>query len=233
MVIDLANKPSQRADIEQVVEAAERECARLVWDEDSKKHYLVHPALVTPFMINISSSPAWSKVEYTLEHCEMPRNLVRLVRDGAGGGYLEVDTAVASRIDAFYVVDVAICAVLLVAIADEKERKIERFDAPPSFAPPMSPESIRSSSKSQRMSTFLGKSKKKEKDVKIEEFEMDLESQNSIKLKKEKSKEEKIPGFCGMLWMMIKCFVWMITMFIKALAKILIGLSKCLTRSKQ
>jgi hypothetical protein len=231
MVIDLANKNSQRSDYLQVVAAAERECGRLVWDEDSKKHYLVHPALVTPFMISISSSPAWSRVEYTLEHSEMPQNLVRLVRDGVGGGFLEVDTGVAARIDCFYIVDVAICAVLLVAISDEKDRKVEIFDAPPpSFAPIgfQSP-------KSPRIGSILGKSKAK-KEVKMEEFEMDLESQDSMKGKKdkdkEKGKEEKIPGFFGLIWMLLKCFVWTITIFFKALAKIIIGLSKCLTRSK-
>lgn len=161
----------------------------------------------------------------------MPQNLVRLVRDGVGGGFLEVDTGVAARIDCFYIVDVAICAVLLVAISDEKDRKVEIFDAPPpSFAPIgfQSP-------KSPRIGSILGKSKAK-KEVKMEEFEMDLESQDSMKGKKdkdkEKGKEEKIPGFFGLIWMLLKCFVWTITIFFKALAKIIIGLSKCLTRSK-
>jgi hypothetical protein len=233
MVIDLANKPSQRADVSQVVAAAERECGRLVWDEDSKHYYLVHPALVTPFMISISSSPAWSRVEYTLEHSEMPRNLVRLIRDGAGGGFLEVDTAVAAKVDCFYIVDVAICAILLVAIADEKERKVERFEAPPPSFAPMSPKSPKSSPK---IGSFIGKGKgraKKDKEnVKMEEFEMDLESQDSVKDKKE-GKEEKIPGFFGLIWMLVKCFVWTITMFFKVLAKVIIGVSKCLTRSKK
>lgn len=229
MVIDLANKNSQRADFAQVVEAAERECARLVWDEDSHKYYLVHPALVTPFMVSITASPAWSRVEYTLEHSEMPRNLVRLVRDGAGGGYLEVDTAVAARVDCFYIVDVAICAVMLVAIEDEKERKVERFDGPP---PSFVAGSIKSP-KEPRLSSILGKNKAR-RDTKMEEFELDLESQDSVKDKKEKAKEkeEKIPGFFGLIWMLLRFFVWFITIFFKALAKIIIGLSKCLTRSK-
>jgi len=214
MVIELANKPNQAEDIS-VMAAAERECGRLVWDEDSKKYYLVHPAISTPFVVSITSSPAWSRVEYTLEHPELPRNLVRLARDGAGSGFLEVDTGVASRIDCFYIVDVAICAVLLVAIAEEKTKNIERFEAPPSSSPrtPLSPK---------------GKGKK---DVKIEEFEMDLESQNSVKDKKEKDKEkEKVVGFFGLIWMLIKCMVWTLVMSVKAMAKIIILVSKCLSR---
>ena len=219
MVIEMANRPN-RQDQESIQEAAERECGRLVWDEDSKRYYLVHPALGTPFRVSIHSSPAWSRVEYTLEHSELPRNIVRLVRDGAGSGFLEIDTAVAAKIDCFYIVDVAICAIMLVAIAEEKARDVERFEAPPSLVH-MSPKST-SSKKWKRES-------KKEKDIKMEEFEMDLESQTSMKEKKAAEKE-KIPGFFGLVWMLIKCFVWTLTMSFKALAKIIIFVSRCLIR---
>ncbi|TVY68769.1 hypothetical protein LSUE1_G009159 [Lachnellula suecica] len=220
MAIDMASKP-HRADSSSVIAAAERECGRLVWDEDSQKYYLVHPAVSNPFVISISSSPAWSRVEYTLEHPELPHNIVRLVRDGAGTGFLEVDTSVASRIDAFYIVDVAICAVLLTALEEEKTRKIEHFEAPPAIRP-ASPQSPKSS-KWKRTS-------KTASPVKREEFELDLESQDSLKGKREKGKEDKIPGFFGLVWMLVKCFVWVVTMVFKALAKIMIFLSKCLTR---
>ena len=60
---------------------------------------------------------------------------------------------------------------------------------------------------------------------------MDLESQSSMKEKMGK-KEEKIPGFFGLVWMLIKCFVWTLTMFFKALAKCIIFVSSCLTRKK-
>ncbi len=221
MVIEMANKPN-RADQESIQEAAERECARLVWDEDSKRYYLVHPAVATPFHVCIHATPAWSRVEYTLEHAELPRNLVRLVRDGAGSGFLEIDTAVAAKIDCFYIVDVVICALMLVAIEEEKGRDVERFEAPPSLAP-ISPKST-TSKKWTRQS-------KAEKESKIEEFEMDLESQMSIQEKKQKEKgHEKVPGFFGLLWMLIKFMVWVVAFSFKALAKIIIFISTCLTR---
>ena len=100
MALDMASKP-HRADGPSIIAAAEREAGRLVWDADSQQYYLVHPALQTPFVITISSSPAWSRVEYTLEHPKLPKNLVKLTRDGAGSGYLEVETGVAASIDAF------------------------------------------------------------------------------------------------------------------------------------
>jgi hypothetical protein len=224
MAIELANN-SNHADDTSVIAAAERECGRLVWDEDSKKYYLVHPAIGTPFVVSITSSPAWSRSEYTLEHAELPRNLVRLVRDGTGSGFLEIDSAVASRIDCFYIVDVAICAVMLVAIEEEKTRNVERFDAPPSIAP-MSPAGSPKGKGKRDWGRKEGK-----KNVKVEEFEMDLESQNSMNMKKEKEKE-KVPGFFGLIWMLIKCMVWSLVMCVKAFAKIIIFVSKCLTRSK-
>ncbi|CZT47141.1 uncharacterized protein RSE6_07672 [Rhynchosporium secalis] len=235
MVIELTNK-STRADSELVIAAAERECGRLVWDEDSRKYYLVHPAIPTPFVVSIHSSPAWSQVVYTLEHAELAHNMVRLVRDGSGCGFLEIDTAVASKIDCFYIVDIAICAIMLVAVTEEKTRNVERFEAPPSIAPilPMSPD--RQSSAWTIKGTGKGQEKKEKtskKNVKVEEFELDLESQNSLKEKKKKQKEEKVPGCLGLIWMMMKCLVWGIMMFFKALAKIIIFLSRCLTRSKK
>ncbi|KAG9249342.1 hypothetical protein BJ878DRAFT_475742 [Calycina marina] len=229
MVIDLANNPTPRADAEAVMQAAERECGRLVWDEDTKK------PLSTPFVIVVASSPAWSRVEYTLEHPEMPRNLVRLVKDGTGGGTLEIDTAVAARIDAFYVVDVAVCAILLAAAADEKERRIERFDAPPSIAPhsPLSPRSsLRSPITGMGKFAKLGRKETNlDKETKMEEFEVDIESQQSMteKEKNKRGKEEKVPGFFGLIWMLAKFVVWAIAFLFKGLAKIIIWLSSCLT----
>ncbi|RDW73194.1 hypothetical protein BP6252_07101 [Coleophoma cylindrospora] len=215
MAADLTKKIS-RSDDASILAAVERECGRLVWDEDSQKHYLVHPSLTTPFIVSINSSPAWSRAEYILEHSELPHNLVRLVTD-ATGGTLEVNTAVAARIDCFYIVDVAVCALMLVAISEEKDKNYDRFEAPPSIAP--------NSPKPDK-----GKGKKSPR---IEEFEMDLESQDSVKAAKEKESPKKSRNcILSMLWGMIKCIVWILTTVIKCLAAIIIGLSKCLTSKK-
>lgn len=224
-VIDLANNPNPRADIRQVLASAEHECGRLVWDEDSGNYYLVHPAVSTPFRVSISSSPAWSKVEYVLEHELLPRNMVRLVRDGAGSGLMEVDIGVAARIDCYYIMDVAICAVLLVAITEEQKNHVERFEAPPVPAP-NSP--VVKSAKSVKTKA---KREKRERDLKMEEFELDLESQDysMIKNKKEKAeKKDKVPGFFGLIWMLVKCFVWSLTMLIKGTAKAIIMIGRLL-----
>jgi len=212
MALDMAMKP-ERPDADAVMAAAEREYARLVWDEDSRLYYLVHPAMSTPFVLQIKPLPAWSRVEYVFEHPELPRNLVKLVRDGSGGGFVEIDTGVAARIDSFYLVDVAICAILIVAFAEEKVKNVERFEAPPT-APsnPMSP--------------------KAKKPVKIDEMEVDLESQNSLKIeKKDKSSlPSSTKGALKVLFMTFKCMFWILTAIVKCLASCIICCSGCLTK---
>lgn len=233
MAIELATKAARQPystpqDSEAVIEAAERECGRLVWDYDSKKYYLVHPSLSTPFYISIHTSPAWSRSEYTLEHPELPRNLIRLVRDGSGGGFMEIDTAVAGRLECFYIVDVAITAILLVCVSEEKSTVHERFDAPPPsiFSPSISSPHLYSSPPKKTKPKFsLHKSSKDA--VKIQEFEIDLESQDSlseIKRRKQKKtkvkKEDKTPGCCGLLWMIVKFFAWIVGLFFIGLGKV-------------
>lgn len=242
MAIELATKASRRenanplADGDAVILAAERECGRLVFDSDTGKYYLVHPSMATPFYISMHSSPAWSRSEYTLEHPELPRNLIRLSRDGSGSGILEIDTAVAAKIDCFYIVDVAVTAVLLVAIAEEKNMRMERFEGPPPSIAPDSPHlSMYGGSGSGR------KSKKNGAAVRIEEMEMevDLESQDSLremkmkkeKKQKEKKQKEKVPGFFGLLWMLIKFFAWCFGLIFRAIGKVSMFICRgCRTR---
>jgi len=114
-----------------MVATAERECARLVWDDYTNTYFLVHPTLALPFAVTIERSSTWSRTAYTLEHRESPQHLARLTRDGTGAGYLEVDTGIASKIDAVYLVDVVITALLLVAHNDGQFNAVEQFAPPP------------------------------------------------------------------------------------------------------
>jgi hypothetical protein len=215
MALGLAAKPNGPDD-ETIYEAAERECGRLVWDDDSKQYCLVHPALATPFKIQIVPYPAWSRVEYILEHPELPQNLVKLTRDGSGGGYLEVDTGVAARIEAFYIVDVAICAVLLAALTEEKDKKVERFEPPPSVMSFSTPP----------------KKEKSSKHVKVEEMEVDLESQSSIADKKGKSAlPAPTKGVLSILFLAFKFVIWGLTILVNTVAAVIIGVSNCLTKA--
>ncbi|PNP50463.1 hypothetical protein THARTR1_08845 [Trichoderma harzianum] len=214
-----------RADDPGTVAAAERECGRLVWDDDSASYYLVHPALATPFCLTIEHSPAWSRVEYTLEHHESPQHLAKLTRDGTGSGWLEVDTGVASKIESFYIVDVAVTALLLVAAMDDRNSPntvIEAFEAPPLPEPPRQSRSL-SSALSRHRDSEDGKKKKDKKEKKrtrMEQFEIDLESQNDSLAKElgrgsKKASEDKGPFILRVIVKLVKgifnCFIWILT----------------------
>jgi hypothetical protein len=239
------------------VAAAERECARLVWDEDSHNYFLVHPAIATPFCITIERSPAWSRTEYTIEHVESPQHLGRLTRDGTGEGWMELDTLVAGRIDSFYVLDVAAAALLLVARIDEKNVLVEQF-APPPAAHLRDSATARQSSLeiAQRSASRLSdkilavagrdkdkdgntNSKNKKKRGRLEVLELDLESQASSlggKLDIKESDRARLPGTARVIIKVIgfgfKCVIWVLTIAFKVVAKIIVGLTKCITSDK-
>ncbi|KAI8963614.1 hypothetical protein F5Y11DRAFT_139984 [Daldinia sp. FL1419] len=229
----------ERPDDMQAVMAAERECARLVWDEDSQNYFLVHPALATPFCITIDRNPAWSRTEYTVEHIESPHHIAKLTRDGTGEGWMELDTLVAGRIDSYYIMDVAACALLLVANLDEKNVLVEHFEPPP-------PAHLRKSSSnsdfrrsSSRLSAKILGKKEKKKRGRLEELELDLESQASSlggKLNIKDKDKEQLPGTARTILKLLgfgfKCVIWALTLAFKALMALIVGLSKCLTSEK-
>ncbi|KAI0149997.1 hypothetical protein F4776DRAFT_188492 [Hypoxylon sp. NC0597] len=228
-----------RPDDMQAVMAAERECARLVWDEDSQNYFLVHPALATPFCITIERNPAWSRTEYTVEHIESPYHIAKLTRDGTGEGWMELDTLVAGRIESYYILDVAVSALLLVANIDEKNVLVEHFEPPP-------PAHLRKSSSnpdfkrsSSRLSAKILNKKSSKKRGRLEELELDLESQASSlggKLNIKDKDKEQLPGpartIIKLLGFGFKCIIWVLTLAFKALMAIVVGLSKCLTSEK-
>ncbi|KAI3322675.1 hypothetical protein HD806DRAFT_110545 [Xylariaceae sp. AK1471] len=230
------------------VAAAEHECARLVWDEDSANYFLVHPAVATPFCITIERSPAWSRTEYTIEHVESPQHLGRLTRDGTGEGWMELDTLVAGHIESYYVLDVAAAALLLVAHIDEKNVLVEQF-APPPAAHLRDSSGSRPLNEFQRSSSLLGSKilgstkakdkKKKKKRGRLEVLELDLESQASSlggKLDIKESDREKLPGtartIIKLLGFAFKCIIWALTLTFKAFMAIIVGLTKCITSEK-
>lgn len=230
------------------VARAEQECARLVWDADSGNYFLVHPALAMPFCVTVERNPAWSRTEYTLEHLESPQHLARLTRDGTGTGWLEVDTALAAKIDAVYLVDVAVAALMLVAHKDDQFAKVEVFEPPPVVGG--SPGgSIRSATRNSISGRFSRQSKrdskreeKREKKVKkggkrMEEFEIDVESQNSeswkLERKEKKPKKDKLPFAIRVVKALFKATFWVVTIGFRALAAIVAGLAKCLNAEKR
>ncbi|EXM23933.1 hypothetical protein V3481_010554 [Fusarium oxysporum f. sp. vasinfectum] len=213
----------ERAQDPQSVMLAERECARLVWDEDSSHHFLVHPSLATPFCVTIERSPSWSRVEYTLEHNESPQHLAKLTRDGTGGGWLEIDTGIAAKIESYFIVDVAVTALLLVASADEKNTPaMEAFEPPPPL--------ILTAKQEKRLSKIGKRDERKKRHM--ESFEIDVESQDeSLGKSKPREKEDKLPFLIRVIVKIVKglfaCFIWILTISFKCVGFAFKGCYKC------
>ncbi|EWY95010.1 hypothetical protein FOYG_04145 [Fusarium oxysporum NRRL 32931] len=213
----------ERAQDLQSVMLAERECARLVWDEDSSHHFLVHPSLATPFCVTIERSPSWSRVEYTLEHNESPQHLAKLTRDGTGGGWLEIDTGIAAKIESYFIVDVAVTALLLVASADEKNTPaMEVFEPPPPL--------ILTAKQEKRLSKIGKRDERKKRHM--ESFEIDVESQDeSLGKSKPREKEDKLPFLIRVIVKIVKglfaCFIWILTISFKCVGFAFKGCYKC------
>lgn len=221
-----ASKMAQeRADAPAALDMAENECGRLVWDDDTSTYFLVHSALQKPFYISIERSPAWSRTEYTLEHTESPQHLAKLTRDGSGGGWLELDTGLASKIDSFFILDVAVSALTLVASMDEKNSPavaVESFEAPP-----IAQEALKTKKQQQKESK---KSRKK-----IEEFEIDIESQDDSLGKgsagntkvKERKTEDRLPFLLRVIVKLTKGVFKMFIFFLTGIAKMFGLVFKC------
>ncbi|KAK3496743.1 uncharacterized protein B0T23DRAFT_437487 [Neurospora hispaniola] len=234
------------------VAAAENECGRLVWDSDSGNHYLVHAALAMPFCITVERNAAYSRTEYTLEHIESPNHLGRLTRDGTGQGWLEIDTAIASHVEAVYLIDVAIAALVLVAHADEQFTRVETFEPPPSLLRGAGGGAgvggSQRSSLAESLSSVLRrntsdekngnkddkkKRKKREKDLvkgiktRVEQFELDIEAQVNADMK---AKNEKMPGctrgLIAVLKFAFKAIIWCATLVFKVFMLLIKGCGK-------
>lgn len=217
---------------------AEQECARLVWDDDSASHYLVHPALATPFCVTAERHPAWGRVEYTLEHHESPNHLARLTRDASGAGYLEVDTGLASKIETFFVLDVAVAALLIVASGDKSFVPTESFEPPPAPAAVV-PDGL--SMRSAAPEAPPKAARKWGRKTRMENMEIqDVESQESYGAPKAK-KGRRVKGDRirdGLPWpvriavtpgiWLGKAVLWCVTTFLKVVIWMVKGLAKAL-----
>ncbi|KAG5983802.1 hypothetical protein E4U55_007118 [Claviceps digitariae] len=245
----------QRAHDDAALEAASNECARLVWDQDSSTHYLVHNALAKPFCVTTDRHPAYSRVEYTLEHDESPAHLAKLTRDGTGAGWLELDTRVACQISACYILDVAVTALLLVAMADEHQHcHSARLGT---FAPP--PRSARDAQRGSwswswswsgrrsvlRRGNGSTNTMKAKTNPKMEDFDMDVESQHDSLGKKKRRRsrwsrgedqedhedQDKLPLLVRAVVKLTKglfaLVLWSLAVLFKCLSGVLKVLYKC------
>lgn len=206
--------------------------------------------------MTIERNPVYSRTEYTLEHLESPVHLAKLTRDGTGQGWLEVDTSIAAKIEAVYLVDVVVAALVLVAHGDDQYTAgVEVFEPPPVVFGGGNGSVISGDRRSSRSSRRAGgdsrasmrreekqrkkeakkaekRSKSRSSKKRMEQFEIDLESQDSEYGKRSvKEKEEKLPAVLrALVWLIkifFKCLIGSLALVFKCLGGIINGLARC------
>ncbi|KAG5950194.1 hypothetical protein E4U53_005392 [Claviceps sorghi] len=227
-------------------DAASNEGACLVWDDDAATHYLVHNALARPFVVATQRNPAYSRVAHTLEHDECPAPIAKLTRAGTSGGWLELDTRVASLIPACYILDVVVAALLLVAAREDRARpsaSLATFAPPPTPPPVAAVRGARRGSWSSRWGAVLrtdrttGRTRRdrgQRRRSKTEEFEMDLESHNGSLAKERRGSRcprdegPKLPLLVRIVVKLTKGLFALVLCILTALFKCLAGVLKVL-----
>ncbi|CAP69483.1 uncharacterized protein PODANS_1_11450 [Podospora anserina S mat+] len=182
--------------------------------------------------------------------------LLRDDREKPGQGWLEVDTSIAAKIEAVYLVDVVVAALVLVAHGDDQYTAgVEVFEPPPVVFGGGNGSVISGDRRSSRSSRRAGgdsrasmrreekqrkkeakkaekRSKSRSSKKRMEQFEIDLESQDSEYGKRSvKEKEEKLPAVLrALVWLIkifFKCLIGSLALVFKCLGGIINGLARC------
>ena len=212
MAIDEAKAFSGRDAEEHMRLATERECCRLLWNEEKAKYHLYHPGLNggQTFIIHKEGNAGFdlpgARGKFRLIDVHTGDTLVTL--DFATQSLI-VNTAATSKIPSLYIVDVAVTAVLLTAIVEGRKVRSNQFEAPP-IAPLQDLES--------------GK--------KMDKKSMKKAEKKALKLEKEAEKEN-LPtptrGVLSALFGTYRLVVWGLGLLVKALAAFVVALSSAVT----
>ncbi|KAI9866931.1 MAG: hypothetical protein M1813_000328 [Trichoglossum hirsutum] len=124
---------------EAVSKAAEKECCKLLWDSEKERYYLWHPGLNKgkgqAFTIRIDG-----EIGFDVGSARGTVQLLNPAKENSPLASLEfstesllIDTAALAAIESFYIVDVAVTAIVTVALVEGRRRRATRFSAPPSL----------------------------------------------------------------------------------------------------
>jgi hypothetical protein len=213
-----------------------------MWENDSGNYVIMHPAHPDPLVIKMTHKPAWSRTEFSLVLPDTDSPIVRFVHGGhkrphndgskPGEGYLELDTLVSARFDSFYILDVAVGAVLIAAML---EARSNRQQAPA----PSTPRSMFSQAQNTTViPTFAappvsavlpaklvvkpGDGKKLVKVEKRGNNEVDLEKQK-------KELDHTTRGLLKGVFWGLRAVVWILGILANALARLIILLSESIS----
>ncbi|KAH0542829.1 hypothetical protein FGG08_002783 [Glutinoglossum americanum] len=124
---------------EAVSKAAEKECCKLLWDSEKERYYLWHPGVNggkgQSFAIRIDGEIGFDspRARGTVQLLNPNKEDAPLASLEFSTESLLVDTAGLASIDSFYIVDVAVTAIVTVALVEGRRIRSKRFSAPPSL----------------------------------------------------------------------------------------------------
>jgi hypothetical protein len=116
-----------------VVEAAEKECSRLLWDNEKKRYHLWHPGLNKgrgqSFAISIEGTVGFdipgARGEIKISTSVEGKGQLTLASLEFGTAMLLVDTSASREVDSYYIVDVAVASLLAVALVEGRRLRQE------------------------------------------------------------------------------------------------------------
>ncbi|KAI9766431.1 MAG: hypothetical protein M1840_006538 [Geoglossum simile] len=119
--------------------AAAKECCKLLWDNEKGRYHLWHPGLNKgngqSFAIRIDGDIGFdiNCARGTVQLLNPSKEDSPLCSLEFGTSSLLIDTAAFTQIESFYIIDVAVTAIVTVALVEGRRRRNMRFSAPPSL----------------------------------------------------------------------------------------------------
>jgi hypothetical protein len=194
---------------EAVRKAAEKECCKLFWDSEKERYYLFHPGLNKgkgqSFSIRIDGEIGFdvNSARGTVQLLNPAKEDSPLVSLEFSTESLLIDTAGLATVDSFYIVDVAVTAIVTVALVEGRRMRSKRFSAPPSVL------LTRKASLPDTIPTF-------QKPTETREGEM----------------PEGAEGLFAVLFLMYKMLIWALGLGVSAIVAVIVALSALLAGKK-
>ena len=213
--------------------ASEKETCRLLWNHEKQKYHLYHPSLNgskgQSFVIHFEGGTAGfdvgdAKGTIRLVNVASGENLAALE---FGTATLLVNTSATAKLESLYIVDVAVTAILLVAIVEGRRVRASRSASSltplnqeqDSQAAVKANEKIRSKSRQKILDEETGMAK----EIDAETYRPTFEFENGIE--KEKTLPKPAQGTLSILFGTYRFVVWLLGIFVNALAGLVVGIA--------
>ncbi|KAI9889838.1 MAG: hypothetical protein M1814_004940 [Vezdaea aestivalis] len=246
MALELASDLPEEEAGRSMQQAMEKECCRLLWNQDKQKYHLYHPSIPnskgkgTSFVLHFEGGTAGfdaqeAKGTVRLVNVESGDTLVALE---FGTATLLVNTGSTSKVPSLYIVDVAVTAVLLTAIVEGRRVRANTFAPPPTAAMAAkkpSKEELKRIEKARQgspkqASPKQGSPRTGSPRQKIQDEEMGFQPPMAAQ------QDEKLPkgakGSLSILYGTYKAVVWLLGAIVHAIAAVIVAIAGACGKSR-